>query len=297
MARRGVSGLLLSGVKTELQTPGAWVVPLGDFLTWLRASNRPDSTIYLRSYQLRRFAIDVGVDPFDATTDLLVDYIAGKGRPNIREWSNNTRRGMRNALRSFYGWAYNSGRMSFNPAALTPPAPADIGHARPADQFSITFGLAGADERERLMIELGHKMGLRCIEISRVHVGRDLHQDLFGDWLLHVHGKGRRERDVDVPPDVLVLLRKAGDGWAFPGRIDGHLSSGYISKLLSRALPEGVTAHMLRHTAATKVHEASGGDIRVTQEFLGHSSPMTTQIYTHVKRSKLRDAVLAAAAA
>lgn len=289
-------GLVASGMKTELQTPGAWVVPLGDYLSWLRASNRPDSTIYLRSYQLRRFAIHVGIEPFDATTDLLVDYLAGKGRPNVRDWANNTRRGMRNALRSFYGWAYASGRMNHNPAALTPPAPADIGRARPADDFSIAFGLAGADDRERLMIELGHKMGLRCVEISRVH-SRDLHRDLFGDWLLHVHGKGRRERDVDVPPDVLVLLRARGEGWAFPGQVDGHLSSGYISKLLSRALPAGVTAHMLRHTAATKVHEAGGGDIRVTQEFLGHASSATTEIYTQVKRSKLRAAVLTAAAA
>jgi site-specific recombinase XerD len=278
-------------MKHELQTPAAWVVPLGDYLAWLRASQRPDSTIYLRSYQLRRFAGEIGVDPFAVTLDVLVHYLASKHHV----WGRNTLRGMRNALRGFYGWAHHVGRMQHNPAALTPPAPAKAGYARPLEQWQIDFGLAGASAREKLMLKLGYRMGLRCVEMSTAHTSR-VHASLLGP-MLRVVGKGGKERNVPIPPDVWALVQHLEPGWFFPGDKDGHLSSSYISKLISRVLPEGCTAHMLRHTAGTRVLKAAGGNLRVAQEFLGHASSVTTDIYTKVESVEVHDAVLLAARA
>ncbi|WP_022899139.1 tyrosine-type recombinase/integrase, partial [Humibacter albus] len=79
----------------------------------------------------------------------------------------------------------------------------------------------------------------------------------------------------------------------FPGRVDGHLSAAYVSKLISRALPEGVTAHPLRHRFASRAYAAER-DIRAVQELLGHASVATTQIYTAVPDAALRRAALAA---
>jgi site-specific recombinase XerD len=64
-----------------------------------------------------------------------------------------------------------------------------------------------------------------------------------------------------------------------------------VSKLISGALPDGVTAHMLRHWFATKTYTASGNDIRAVQELLGHASVATTQIYTMVESDVKRRAV------
>ncbi|GLK17751.1 tyrosine-type recombinase/integrase [Herbiconiux flava] len=278
-------------MSNKLMAPAPWAEPITIYISWLRSANRPDSTIKQYSYRLRRFAADTGRDPFAVTVDDLTSYLGAEHRL----WGRNTRRGARNALRSFYTWAHSTGRMTTNPALLTPPAPAKRGYARPASADAIAFGLWGADERSALLVLLGYKMGLRCIEMSLCHTS-DLRRE-GPRWILRVHGKGERDRDVPVPPDVLARIQRLPAGWFFPGQIDGHLSNGHVSKLLSRALPEGVTGHMLRHSAATRVHKAAGGNIRITQRFLGHASSETTDIYTEVEEPELHDAVLAAAAA
>lgn len=73
------------------------------------------------------------------------------------------------------------------------------------------------------------------------------------------------------------------------------LSPAYVSKLISRALPAGVTAHMLRHRFASAAYRGER-DIRTVQELLGHSNVATTQVYTAVPDGALRAAVEAAAA-
>jgi site-specific recombinase XerC len=108
-----------------------------------------------------------------------------------------------------------------------------------------------------------------------------------------VLGKGSRHRVVPLTRRLALELRALPHGYAFPGRIDGHLSAAYISKLVSRALPEGATAHMLRHRFASRAYSAQR-DIRAVQELLGHSSVATTQVYTKVPDGALRAAVDAA---
>lgn len=149
-----------------------------------------------------------------------------------------------------------------------------------------------ADERTRMMLLLGGHAGLRCCEIAAVH-SRDI-VGTRGNYSLLVHGKGRRERLVPLS-NLLALDILARDGYVFPGQIDGHLSAAYVSKLLSRALPAGMTAHQLRHRFATQALRGSGGNLRVVQELLGHSSIATTQVYTAVETNELRTAATYAA--
>lgn len=268
-----------------LTTPAAWVEPLGAFGSWLRAADRPESTRKMRSYQLRRFAITTGLMPFEASLDDLVDYLGSHG------WSANTKRAARSALRGFFTWAHSTGRMGANPALLLPTVTAPLGRPRPAPEEAVELGKNAIQLRTRTMVSLAAHVGLRCAEVAQVH-SDDLRRDMV-DWSLLVHGKGNKTRLVPIGHQLAGIIAEA-DGYLFPGQVDGHLSAAYVSKLVSRALPEGVTAHMLRHRFASKAYEPDR-DIRAVQELLGHASVATTQIYTAVPDGALRRASAAAA--
>src|SRR5690606_34840174 len=100
---------------------------------------------------------------------------------------------------------------------------------------------------------------LRRSEIAQVHPARDLRQDLVG-WSLVAHGKGRKIRLVPLTPRLALDLRALGDGFAFPGAIDGHLSPRRVYELVDAVLDGHWSLHNLRHSFATNTHEASNGD-------------------------------------
>lgn len=273
---------------TEIPAPAAWRPELETFAAWQRASNRPSTTIKLRSYHLRRLA-QLVPEPFEITLDVLVEHLGS--RPG---WSAHTRRSVRSSLRAFYTWAHATGRIGHNPAALLPPVPVQPGRARPAADDVLKRGMLHADERVALMLKLASQDGLRCCEIAVVHTD-DVQRDLVGYCLL-VHGKGNKQRVIPLEDDLARELLDRHPGHVFPGVIDGHLSAGYVSKLISRALDAGTTGHMLRHRFGTRALRGAGGNLRVVQELLGHASVATTQIYTHVGGDELRAAQHAAAA-
>lgn len=268
-------------------SPGIWVDVLDHWTAYMRAAGRPKSTINLRLYHLRRMAAETGTPPYELTTDRLLTFL---GNPT---WSPGYRRSIRSSIRNFYAWSLLTERTTTNPAALLPTVSVPLGKPRPASDRSVAVGLTYIDRRVRLMVQLGAHAGLRCSEIARVHSG-DLQQDLLG-WSLRVIGKGGRVRVVPIGDDLAGALHACPDGWVFPGQIDGHLSGAYVSKLISRALPEGTTAHPLRHRYASRAFRGSGYNLRAVQELLGHSSVSTTQIYTAVDDDELRRAALSVA--
>lgn len=270
---------------TVLRTPPAWVEPIDSYSAWLRSGGQNPTTVRIRFYQLRRFAIDVARDPLEVTLDDMVNYLQ---KPT---WANGTRRAARAVLRGFYGWLVATGRLDRNPAALLRPVPETRGVPRPAPDDVLTEGMMVADERTRMMIRLAAEAGLRCCEIATVRS-----DDVAGDrgrYTLRIRGKGARVRIMPIR-DTLAARILEHDGWVFPGMIEGHISAPYVSKLISRALP-GCTAHQLRHRYATRALVGAGGNLRVVQELLGHASIVTTQVYTQVEVADLRVAALYAA--
>lgn len=141
------------------------------------------------------------------------------------------------------------------------------------------------------MVEVAAHTGMRCCELAVLH--RDDVHGPRGLRSLLVHGKGGKQRVLPIS-DYLALRILDHEGYVFPGQIDGHLSAGYVSKLLSRALAGLATGHQLRHRYATDSLRRSGGNLRVVQELLGHSSVATTQVYTAVDDGELRRAAIAA---
>jgi site-specific recombinase XerD len=143
--------------------------------------------------------------------------------------------------------------------------------------------------KHRMLLVSAYDAGLRISEACRLTT-----DDVLAErGLIHVDGKGRKERYVKLSPQLLFSLRSY---WAavrppgpffFPGRpsskpIDPSSVRQGLHEAVKRAgLVKRVTPHALRHSFATHLLEA-GTDIRVIQELLGHSSIRSTARYTHV---------------
>ncbi|MEE9588953.1 MAG: site-specific integrase [Hyphomicrobiaceae bacterium] len=152
--------------------------------------------------------------------------------------------------------------------------------------------------KARAMLSLAYGCGLRAGEVVRLKVG-DIDSD---QKIIHiVQSKGRKDRLVMLPPDLLILLRQwwkerptchdAGvpprERWLFPGRgphrplTTRQLSRVFHETAEAAGITKPVTLHSLRHSFATHLLER-GNDVRVIQVLLGHSQLDTTARYTRV---------------
>lgn len=265
---------------------------LAAWVSFLRAAGRPETTIRLRVYHVARIGRELGVgDPWTVTGEELVEWFA-----RYPHWSKDTRRSYRSSARAFGEWAVATGRIERNPALLLPAVRSSEPRPRPTPERAYRAALERATPREALMLRLAAELGMRRGEVCQVH-RRDLVDDLLG-WSLVVHGKGGKERVLPVPDELARRVRVAvlaGEGgYAFPGRVDGHLSAHYVGKLVSRLLPDGVAMHTLRHRFATRAYQQDR-DLLTVQTLLGHASPDTTQRYVAAPSDALRRTVLAVA--
>jgi len=153
--------------------------------------------------------------------------------------------------------------------------------------------------KARAMLTLAYGCGLRAGEVVRLRAG-----DIDSEQMIIrvVQSKGRKDRHVMLPPEVLDLLRQwwkarptkrdAGvapdQRWLFPGRPDHRqpVTTRQFGRLFKQAakaagLRKTLSLHSLRHSFATHLLE-DGKDIRVIQALLGHSKPETTARYTRV---------------
>ena len=182
---------------------------------------------------------------------------------------------------------------------------AEIFHLREPDRVPLVLSqkevkriLAMAlSLKVRVMLSLAYGCGLRASEVVRLRVG-DI--DSAQEIIRIVQSKGRKDRNVMLPSDILGLLR---DWWKerptvqdknvpvpermlFPGYHGKHLSTRQLSRMFletarAAAITKPVTLHTLRHSFATHLLER-GVDIRVIQALPGHSKLTTTARYARV---------------
>ncbi|PRA79715.1 tyrosine-type recombinase/integrase [Microbacterium sp. MYb66] len=284
--------------RLRLPTPEQWRPELVAFERQCFALGMLPSTVHSWGERLRTFArAQATRAPYDVTADDLYEWMAGK------RWARETRRNTKSLLRTFYGWAVDTGRTDSDPTRALPKVKAGDPVARPATDDEYASALRAArDPRWHLALRLAAEMGLRRAEVVRIHT-KDLRQDAAGRSLLTVHGKGAKIRVLPVPPSLAVILRELSPGYVFPGRMvemqahatsDGHLSPRYMGKRIAELLPPGITMHTLRHRFATRVYNVNR-DLLSTQRLLGHSSPATTQRYVQISDEKMRALVEAVA--
>lgn len=215
------------------------------------------------------------------------------------------------ALRTFFQFLVREGVVEMNPAKLvsTPrlekklPVHLSIEDAIRFIETPDTETDLG--KRDRAILELLYATGVRVSELTKL----DLHDVDFGNKLIRVTGKRRKERIVPfgdearqavqnylaVRENLLlsapVTLREPEElflnyqGTRITTRSVGRLVEKYIKICAGM---HNISPHALRHSFATHLLD-SGADLRDIQELLGHARLSTTQIYTHVSMEKLID--------
>ena len=158
--------------------------------------------------------------------------------------------------------------------------------------------------RNRAIIEVLFSCGLRVSELTNLKLS-NLYVD---EQYIRVMGKGAKERLVPISPRALdelsywfadrnVMKIKPGEeDYVFLNRRGHHLTRTMILIMIKRyALEAGIkktiSPHTLRHSFATSLLEG-GADLRAIQAMLGHESIGTTEIYTHIDTSTLRQEIL-----
>ncbi|MEQ1793280.1 MAG: tyrosine recombinase XerC [Nitrospira sp.] len=207
-------------------------------------------------------------------------------------------------LRSFYRFHVREGTVTMNPAEdiRSPKLPKTLPRVLTKDDANVLMdfpeGLTPLPLRDRAILETLYSTGARVSEAVGLNLG-DLNQ---ADGLVHLRGKGRKERIVPIGDVALqaikiyraTLKRAAADDRPvaplFLNHRGGRLTARSVARLVarysSRLAGGAVSPHALRHSYATHLLD-EGADLRSIQEMLGHASLSTTQKYTHLATDQL----------
>jgi integrase len=279
----------------QAAVPAAWRQPIADYCLALAAAGQSASTIRARRHALVRLGRELRCAPAEVTGEQLVGWF---GR---QQWQPETRRGQRSAVRSFFSWAYRTGRVPDYLADDLPSVRIPGSVARPVPDDAWRRAIAAAGPRVALMMRLAAEAGLRRAEVAQVHT-RDVVEGHGGAQLV-VQGKGGKTPIVPISAQLAAAVRagSAGhttgtpaEGWLFPAwPRDEHLTANHVGKLVAAALPADWSMHKLRHRFATRAYRGSR-NLRAVQVLLGHASVATTQRYTAVDDDEIRAAMMAA---
>lgn len=287
---------------------GTMNTELDRFLAYLRVQrNLSPHTVTAYSNDLARFITfleDNGVDDLECVDHRLVrQYIAYLGTHSFA--ASSVARQM-SAVRTFFKYLVNNGTLTANPALLV---------LLPKKNKALP-GVFSRDEVERLLeapdpatakgmrdiaiLELMYATGLRVSEV----VSLDVADIDMKARQIRVIGKGNKERLVfftAVAAQAISayttaarprLLEEEGDRALFIGRNGRRMSVRSMQYVIDRigrnVIDRKSSPHMMRHSFATHMLE-EGADLRTIQELLGHADISTTQIYTHLDKTRLKN--------
>lgn len=227
-----------------------------------------------------------------ATVRQLKDFMFTHGK------TARNRNDIRQALVAFYAFLIDKGYRDDNPPLSVPrlKEPTYLPKALSARDAVTIWRVARAHPPEtRAFVALMLFSGLRKEEVRTLEW-----RSVSEGWLRVEHGKGDKERVIPLHGEVAAALRALRAShtdaqWLFPSpRNPGRpVCKHYVGDRLNDVGREAgihLHPHLLRHTAATGLME-SGADLRTIQEFLGHSDPKTTAVYTRVRPVRLREAI------
>ncbi|NLJ57641.1 MAG: tyrosine recombinase XerC [Tissierellia bacterium] len=301
--------------------------PLSDFLEYsIAIRGRSENTVNQYFLDLRtfyrylviRFKLSPNIEIFEEIDIFLVtldvikkvkimdlhSYIAYTDRE--RNNSNRTKARKMASLRSYFKYLHSIVNLIPENPALNLETPKSNSRLPVAlslkESKRLLASISGTNEkRDYAIIILFLNCGLRLSELISIDIDK-----IKGDTLT-VIGKGNKERTIylndvcvkaieeylEVRPDPNAGHEKAlflsNRKTRFSQKGVQHMLDKYLKK--AGLAGKGYSPHKLRHTAATLMYQYGHVDIRALQEILGHESVSTTQIYTHINKDLLRDAV------
>lgn len=214
-------------------------------------------------------------------------------------WSANTRVTYYRFLNVFYGWLLDTERVEQHPMARMRRPPLPRGVPRPIDTDLLGRAIETATGDLRAVLILAAYAGMRRTEIAAMRG-----EQIRGGEIV-IDGKGGVVASVPLHPAIAEIARQyPARGYWFPGRPRPggqptryeHCSPEWITASVQRhveRLGGRATPHTLRHWFGTEVLEASGGNLRVTQQVMRHANSALTERYTLVRSSRRTAAVLA----
>src|SRR3954465_11229635 len=211
-------------------------------------------------------------------------------------------------LRSFYKFLIRRGQLSVNPLSTirTPKQEKRLPKCLDLEQVQKLLDAPGDADllsaRDKAMLEVLYSSGIRVSELVELEMA-DL--DLV-EGVLRVKGKGRKDRLTPIGSQAIKAIQRYFELRSIDSRSQGnHDNRVFLNKhgeplstrsvrrkldkyLVSAGLDSGISPHTLRHSFATHLLN-NGADLRSVQELLGHQSLSTTQIYTHLTTSRMKE--------
>ncbi len=213
-------------------------------------------------------------------------------------------------VRSFYRFLHLDGYREDDPTELleSPVLGEHLPEVLSADEVDLLENSIDLSKweghRNRAIIEVLFSCGLRVSELVHLKLS-----DLYiKERYVRVFGKGSKERLVPISPKAireldnwfvdrnLMKIKPGEEDYVFLNRRGAHLTRTMILIMIKQQAMEAgiqktISPHTLRHSFATALLEG-GADLRAIQAMLGHETIGTTEIYTHIDMSTLREEIL-----
>jgi integrase/recombinase XerC len=211
-------------------------------------------------------------------------------------------------LRSFYKFLIRRGMVTHNPLSTirTPKQEKRLPKCLDLEQVQKLLDAPGDADilacRDKAMLEVLYSSGIRVSELVELDMADlDLHEGV-----LRVKGKGRKDRLTPIGSQAIKAIQRYFEMRSHDAKCQGaHASRVFLNKhgeplstrsvrrkldkyLVEAGLDPGISPHTLRHSFATHLLN-NGADLRSVQELLGHQSLSTTQIYTHLTTSRMKE--------
>ncbi len=248
------------------------------------------------------------IPPEKVTLNQLQEFLAWIGETSIGPRSQAR---LISGIRAFYKFLLMEDAVQQNPAELLelPKLPKKLPEVLSVEEIDMIINaidLSRPDgQRNKAMLETLYSCGLRVSEL----VGLKITDVQFDEEYVRVIGKGNKQRIVPLSESTAKFIRiymneirnhltikKEAEDIVFLNKNGNKLSRVMVFLIIQKlkekvGLKKKMSPHTFRHSFATHLVEG-GADLRAVQEMLGHESITTTEIYTHLNREYLRDAIL-----